>query len=742
MVDDATLANLRRLFAEELADHVTRLEQAAAALARATASAEIESSTRDVRRSAHTLKGSARVTGFAGIERLCDALETELAHAPDDASDAVLAPLRLALPALRDASHALAAGAPAPEGALREASAALRSRSQRATPSVVPAENPPLADIVPASEASPSDEPTPFDAGVAAHDYVETVRVSVANVAALLTAAQELHAITTRMRGVRRTSATATLEETRAHLVRAGRAARALASATEDDRVVRLASLVDTATESLSAVLASERARAVEQDRAWADAQQSATRITERSRALRVRRFGSLVSSIEAVAQETAAALGKRVSVVVDGAGVELDRRVLDGLREPLMHLVRNAVDHGIESPDARTRAGKTREGTLTVRATLSGVELMVSVEDDGAGIDLPLVRARAEELGLDPGTSDRDALATLFEPGFTTRRTSTPFSGRGVGLDVVRQRVVQLHGRVSVDARRGEGTWFRVVVPSDLSVLQGLIVRVRDAHVVLPTTTVERVVRAHRADLIVLDGRLHVPSPTGPVPVTDAADVLGFPARAATELDGARRPIAILGIGERRMALWLDAVVDERAVVVQPLGKRIRRVALVSGGVLLDSGELALLLDVGDLLRFSRAVPERPPAPARRVRHVLLVDDSVTTRQLERSLLEAAGYAVTTAVDGADAWAKLEIGGPFDAVVTDVEMPRVDGLTLLSRIRSTSRVSRLPVVLVTALTSDADRQRALDLGASAYITKRAFDDESLLDALDALGGR
>ncbi len=736
MVDDATLAKLRQLFAEELADHVARLEDAVATAGRVDPSdrGALDGVAREIKRSAHTLKGSARVTGYDALERLCEAFETRLATPEVTLEPArAVEALRSVLPTLRDAVARLSRGEPVDDAATRAVTLGLRG--------VAP---PPEEAEEPSSDSVfvPAPLRTATMSGDTSRSFAsdgETVRVPVASIAGLLTAAQELQAVTGRMRGTRHGALEASLHDAELRLTRALRAIRSLAQAEDDDRLTPLTLAIEGAADALRAAITTSRAQELDHARAWTEARQSAMQISDRSRRLRVRRFAALGTAIEATAHEAAGSLGKRVTVSIEGDDAEVDRRVLEALRDPLLHLVRNAIDHGLESPGERTSRGKPEQGTLSVRASLAGVELTVEIRDDGRGVDLARVRARAAELGLPPGATDRETLANLFEPGFTTRDAPSAISGRGVGLDVVRQRIAQLHGRVAIETSGGVGTTFRIVVPSDLSTLRGLVVRARDTHAVIPTTTIERVVRVRADEVVSIDGRQHVATDRGPVPLADLPTLLGFPARGSSGLDDARHPVVILAIAERRIALRTDAVLDERPVVVQPLGGRIKRLALVSGGVVLQDGELALLLDVGDVLRLARAARDVAGDTDTRVRHVLLVDDSVTTRQLERSLLEAAGYLVSVSADGLDAWNALNGTETFDAIVSDIEMPNLDGFALLARVRSTPRFSRLPVVLVTALASDEDRQRALDLGASAYITKRGFDDEALLDALESL---
>jgi two-component system, chemotaxis family, sensor kinase CheA len=315
-----------------------------------------------------------------------------------------------------------------------------------------------------------------------------------------------------------------------------------------------------------------------------------------------------------------------------------------------------------------------------------------------------------------------------------------TSLSGRGVGLDVVRQRVAEMHGRVEVESRPGRGARFTLVVPVDLSIVRGLILRAGDVPFVIVTTAIQRLKRVAASDIRAASGRLYLQDPSGLVPLADLDALLGLARRTrATTIEEGPRPCMLLAAGDRRVALRVDALLEERDVVIRPLGARVRRAAFVSGATVIGDGEVALVLDVADLVRFARPAQSEEAVEAPQRKRLLVVDDSVTTRQLERSILEGAGYEVSVARDGQDAWEQLAAGEAFDLIVSDVEMPRLDGFQLVARVRAAPRTARLRVVLVSARDSDADRRRAIDVGASAYVVKGGFDQEALLDILEQL---
>jgi len=784
------LAELRQIFRGELEDTLALLEAEAQALGRPDADeATRRRALAEIYRAVHSLKGAAHAVGYPGVQRLCHALETKLAPARGSGAagsagmvDAarILADLEVALAVLRESAARLAAAAALDDDALAEAQRWIEA-PQRPTTTPAPAPLPELAkrpepaparppEPAPPAEraaprapsaqesSAPPPPPVPSSPGLAgladltsepAYRLDETLRVSVARLGDLLTAAEELVSVAGagRRRALlaRHDALAEMLATLRADLGRAHQLARSSRSGAPEPAREEAARMLERALSTTQTITGWAIAAQRQDDLAWRAVSAGASELSLRARALRVVPFETLAPPLERAAAEVARALGREVKLTVRGEAVEIDRRVRDGLREPLLHLVRNAIDHGIEPPEARAAAGKPRAGRVAIEATVAGRDARIVVRDDGQGVDMDKLQTLAAAAGraAAPDADPREILALLFEPGVTTRREVSAFSGRGVGLDVVRQRVARLHGRVEVESAQGLGTRFTLTVPLDLSVTQGLLVRVRDVRVIFVATTIARLQRAAPADVTTLEGRTYLRDDDGPVPLADLDAALGLSSRPAARLsEEARWPCVVVAAGDRRAAFRVDALLDYHEVLVRPLGGRVQRAALVSGAAVLEDGEVALVLDAADLVRVARpaAGPELADAPdAAPRRRVLVVDDSVTTRQLERAILEAAGYEVTLAHDGQHAWELLATEDPYDAIVSDIEMPRMDGFQLLSRVRATPRTARVPVVLVTALDRTVDKQRALELDASAYVVKRAFDQDALLETLEQL---
>jgi two-component system, chemotaxis family, sensor kinase CheA len=451
--------------------------------------------------------------------------------------------------------------------------------------------------------------------------------------------------------------------------------------------------------------------------------------------------LSSIAGSLQRAVRDVARTGGKRVRWEVRGEETELDRRVLERLVDPLLHLVRNAVDHGIEPPEERERAGKQAEGHVALHAMQLGSDIVVTVTDDGAGIDL--ARVRDEAAKTDPGArslSDEDATALVFRPGLTTTMRASEVSGRGVGLDVVRTELDAVRGRVEVRSVAGAGTEFRIAVPITLSVVPSLVVIAEGQRFAIPMRSV--VATVGRGDpRATVGGRPHVWHGERVVPETRLATVLGL----AVD-DGGPRPSVILTGLTSRHAFAVDGFDGQRDVVLKGLGRLMPRLDVVAGAGIEPDGTILLVLDAGGLIDRGRThgtpvhadLDERPPAGNRAA--ILVVDDALTVRELQRSILERAGYDVRTAVDGAEAMARLA-EEPVDLVLTDIEMPNLDGFGLVEAIRAHESLSTIPVVLLTTRSDDASRRRGLDAGADGYIVKADFDGASLVAAVERLLG-
>jgi two-component system chemotaxis sensor kinase CheA len=428
--------------------------------------------------------------------------------------------------------------------------------------------------------------------------------------------------------------------------------------------------------------------------------------------AVRLLPVATLYGPFERLVRDLARQQGKEVHLTLEGGVTEIDRKIIEQVRDPLMHMLRNAVDHGIESPAARAALGKPRAGTIRLAATQRGSSIEIVLEDDGGGIDPARVREAALAKGLlsaaqASALSDAATLDLIFRPGFSTSAAITETSGRGVGMDVVRSQLERLHGQVALSSEPGRGTRFTLTVPLTLATTRAVLVEQGGLVYAIPAALVERGGRVRVAELRWLEGRRAIAVDGQPLPVAELGEVLERPTPAHAErVPDAWRPFVVLSQGERRVALLVDALVGEQEIVIKPLAWPLRRVRNVSGAAVLGSGQLVVILNPVDLLRSglhhaewapAAAAPRAPATPedggsaGRRRARLLVVDDSLTTRTLERSILEAAGYEVLVAGDGAEALDVLRREA-IDLVVSDIDMPRLDGFASPARSAATRR--------------------------------------------------
>ncbi len=473
----------------------------------------------------------------------------------------------------------------------------------------------------------------------------------------------------------------------------------------------------------------------------------AASRLNEEVHRVRMFPFAEACQGLERVVRDVAQSSGKRAELVIEGGDVEMDRSVLEGLKDPLVHLVRNAVDHGLEAPERRQAIGKPASGRITVSALLRGSRVEVVVADDGQGLDLEAVRQKSRKRGLSEPLNDLDLAQQIFQPGFSTASMVSPISGRGIGLDVVKTRLEALHGTIDLATEPGRGIRFTLAVPLTLTTLRALFVSVEGLALAFSTTNVVKLVHTNPKDFRSVGGRPMLVLGGAPLPVAALAQILGLKDRRQdpTDRDRGARPAVIVAAGERHMAFLVDEFLSEGEIVVKGLGPRLRRVRHVSGSTILPSGQIALVLNAAHLIRGgiglgsgSASTRSANGATPKVRKRLLVADDSVTTRTLVESILKGAGYEVNVAVDGEDAWNRLQEQGA-DLLVSDVEMPRKDGFELTETIRRSERFRDLPVVLFTSRANERDRARGIEVGADAYIVKSAFDQKDLLQAVQQL---
>lgn len=437
----------------------------------------------------------------------------------------------------------------------------------------------------------------------------------------------------------------------------------------------------------------------------------------------------------------------KEVELLIEGEEAVADKRVLEEMKDPLMHILRNAIDHGIETPELREQMGKARTATIRIKASQTPNAIILEVNDDGRGLDIGEIRHTALTLGMHSeqelaGMSEAQIQALILTPGFSTSSFITEISGRGVGLDVVRNKVEQLKGTLQLESSPGKEMTLRLHLPISLATVRVLIVATQGSHYALPVETVQFSRKVALNETYLIEGRQTVSIDAQPTSVSRLDELLELPVPRVRNSQSTVTCV-FLTVGDERFGLIVDEVIDELEVVMKPQSKLLKRVRNLSGATILDTGEVCMVLNPQDLLKTlcKRSVASAPAAatkPESTKKVLLLAEDSITTRVQEKRILEGAGYEVVTAVDGADAFNKLSTRS-FDAVVSDVMMPNMTGLALAQKIRTDSKHAELPIILVTSMASEEDQRLGLEAGANAYIAKPAFDQQVLLECLARL---
>jgi two-component system, chemotaxis family, sensor histidine kinase and response regulator WspE len=466
----------------------------------------------------------------------------------------------------------------------------------------------------------------------------------------------------------------------------------------------------------------------------------------------RMRPFGDGVRQFPRMVRDVARSLGKHVRFEIAGENTQVDRDILDRLEAPLAHLLRNALDHGCEPTEERIRAGKTPEANIRLEARHSAGALVIIVSDDGAGVDTERIRKSIVQKNLTAAAlaekmTDGELLEFLFLPGFTLKESVTEISGRGVGLDIVQNLARSVRGSVRVGTQLGRGTKFQLQLPLTLSVLRTLLVEIGGEPYAIPLAQITNALKCPREKIESLEGRHHFRYRDQQIGLLSAHQVLdcGEPRPSGNDL-----PVVVLGERGVRYGLVVDRFLGERELVVQPLDPRLGKVKDISAAALMEDGSPILIVDVDDTVRsieklissgaLTNIRREVVEATTKKRKRVLAVDDSLTVRELERKLLAGRGYEADVAVDGMDGWNAVR-NGHYDLVITDVDMPRMDGIELATLIKKDPHLKSLSVMIVSYKDREEDRMRGLDAGADYYLTKGSFHDETLLKAVEDLIG-
>ncbi len=458
--------------------------------------------------------------------------------------------------------------------------------------------------------------------------------------------------------------------------------------------------------------------------------------------------FASLLDLFPKTVRDLSHSQGKKADWVVQGGEIEIDRRILEEIKAPLLHLLRNCIDHGIEKPDQRIRQDKPETGTVSISIDhLENNKIGITVADDGAGIPLDkLKRKYIDQYQLSKKEqetlTEAQLLEYLFQSGVSTSEFISDISGRGLGLSIVREKIERLGGSVTIEPTKGSGTVFKIILPMTLVTFRGVLIRVSEQKYIVPTVKVVRILRVPRAKIKTVENKETLSVDGDLISLVHLGNVLGLPVGATAE---DFITVMIFGSTGYQIGFRVDEVLGEQEVMVKNFGKQLSRVKFFTGAAILGSGEVVPLLNVSNLIAvaskegLSKSTTHTAATPKQiKKKTVLVVEDSITSRMLLKNILETAGYIVKTAVDGLEGFASLR-EGDFDILISDVDMPRMNGFELTVKVREDKLLSELPVVLVTSLQSREDRERGMDVGANAYIVKSSFDQSNLLDVVKKL---
>lgn len=765
------LKKLLATFRVEADEHLQAMSTGLIDLEKALAGEEQVTLVEKIFREAHSLKGAARAVNLTQIETVCHALESTFSRLKGGqltVSPSVLDLLHQAIAALTGflMPNAELSGPISPSIAtlLRQlenasvAAPAARNKNTwttaaRKSPSVPPSD-------VPAEQVDATTPTAPSTIGLGS----ETVRISTVKLDAVMRQVEELISprLASRQRALDLHETAAVLSTWQKQRAGIQPALRLMDRATghgdgmmsevgSRQEFTKLLEYLDAESfhmKTLESRLA-RLTRLAEQDhRALATMTDG---LLHDVKEMHLLPFSSLLGQFPRMVRELARDQAKEVELVMQGGEIEIDRRILEDMKNPLIHMIRNCIDHGIEKPEVRQQKQKPRQGTVTIAISQKdGGKVEILLADDGAGIDASSVKSAARKMGVVSAQDvdnlgEEEAMALIFQSGVSTSAIITEVSGRGLGLAIVREKVERLSGVIALESHPEAGTRIRVTLPVALATYRGVLVRASDQIVVIPAIAVERVIRVMREDIRTLENRETISLDGQAVSLVWLCDILETPRKPATTEASEKAQVVVLRQGVVRVAFRVEEILGEQEVLVKAFGTQLTRVRNLAGACALGAGILVPVLNVADLMKSAvkpMASPITPVAAdadmSAKQRSILVVEDSITARALLKNILESAGYDVTTAVDGIDAYTTLKTG-KFDLVVSDVEMPRMDGFGLTAKVRADKQLAELPVVLVTALASREHRERGVDVGANAYIVKSSFDQSNLLEVVGRL---
>ena len=460
---------------------------------------------------------------------------------------------------------------------------------------------------------------------------------------------------------------------------------------------------------------------------------------------LRMMPLSSAVETFPRLVRDLSQSSGKEIDFIMEGIETEMDKRVIEKIGEPLLHMIRNSVDHGIEQPEERESLGKPRKGTIKVSARYEGGNVHIEISDDGGGIILEKVRKKVLQRNLLPQEelaqmSDSEITNLIFEPGFSTSPIITDISGRGVGMDVVKVNIVeQLRGSIQTETDPGKGTRFIIRVPLTLAVMRILLFSISNILFGFPVSSIREIVRIQKSEIIDVVNKKAIRLRDQIVPITDLKKIINLPQQ--DEKDPENVIILLLAMGNESIGVLIDNLISEEDMEVKPLPEHMKNSELASGATITGRGDVVILLHAPKIMEKSKTHHEIKQAGKpviKEKQRILVVEDSVSTREIEKNILESYGYRVDIASDGLEGLEKTK-KVKFDLVLTDIEMPRMDGFSLVEKLRSDEDYKHVPVIIVSSRDREEDKRKGIEVGADAYIIKGNFDQSNLLATIQSL---
>ncbi|MBT6718779.1 MAG: hybrid sensor histidine kinase/response regulator [Nitrospina sp.] len=460
---------------------------------------------------------------------------------------------------------------------------------------------------------------------------------------------------------------------------------------------------------------------------------------------LRMMPLSSAVETFPRLVRDLSASSGKEVDFILEGVDTEMDKRVIEKIGDPLLHMIRNSVDHGIERPEERKRKGKPRKGTLKVSARYEGESVHIEISDDGGGIPIEKIKKKAIQRNLRSNEDlskmpDAEIANLIFEPGFSTSPIITDISGRGVGMDVVKENIVeQLKGSIQTETHPDKGTCFTIRVPLTLAVMRILLFSVSQTLFGFPISSVREIIRVQKSEIIEVVNKQAIRLRDQIIPVTELKKIINLP--ETNEREPEDSIILLLAMGNEMIGVMIDHLISEEDMEIKPLPSHMRNSDLASGATITGKGDVVILLHVPKIMAKSKIVQESKQtshSPKKKKQHILIVEDSVSTREIEKSILESYGYQVDIASDGIEGLEKTQ-KFKYDLVLSDIEMPRLDGFALVEKLRNDAENKHVPIIIVSSRDREEDKRRGIEVGADAYIIKGSFDQSNLLATVQSL---